>query len=104
MMIGMLAVAGRLRTMRQTSVPLSTGRLEVEDDDVGRLLRYRAQRRVAAGDDVDLTVAGAFERVLDEPGDIVPVLDDQDARERFAPAFRPSAIRSAAPSREVIPM
>ena len=39
----------------------------------------RLQRGVAAADDLGFGVAAAFERVLDEAGDVLLVFDDEDA-------------------------
>ncbi len=45
----------------------------------GLLVADGLERRVAARDDVDLGVAAALQRVLDELGDIGLVFDDQNA-------------------------
>ena len=62
-MIGTVAVAGRWRRMRHTSRPLSTGQVQVEQHEVGRLLGAGLQGGVAAGDQFHLDVAAALERV-----------------------------------------
>jgi hypothetical protein len=53
--------------------------VQVQHDEIGRLLARRFQRRVAARRQLDLDVAAAFEGVLDELGDIELVLDHEDA-------------------------
>jgi len=55
------------------------GQIEIQDDEVGRLVGHRLQRRVAAADDMGFGVAGALERMFDESGDVVLVFDNQDA-------------------------
>ncbi len=79
-MIGTLAVAGRPRRMRQTSVPLSTRKVEIEDDQIGCLFGHRSKRGVAAPDDLDTRVSRSLERVLDEASDILFVLDHEHSR------------------------
>ena len=79
MMIGVFAVVGRVRSNRQTSRPPSTGKVEVEDDQVRRLLAGELQRLIAARRDLDDGVAAAFERVFDQAGDVAFVFDDQHA-------------------------
>ena len=53
--------------------------VEIQDDEVRRLVGHGFERRVAAADDVRLGVAGAFEGVLDEAGDVLLVFDDEYA-------------------------
>ena len=72
--------------------------IQVEQHQVGRLFGARLERRVAAGDQLDLDVAAALERVADEVGDVLLVFDDQHAaaaaaRHRYRPggAARPGA-------------
>ena len=79
MMIGSAAVAGRARSSRQTSVPSSTGRFRSRITRSG--CRSPTALRAASPlvDDVDLGVAAALERVLDELGDVGFVFDHQNA-------------------------
>ena len=58
--------------------------VQIENDEIGRLLRQCAERLVAAIDDVDEGVEGALERMLDERRDVLLVLDDQNAWRRHA--------------------
>ena len=53
--------------------------VEIQDHQVGRLGGDGLQRVVAAADDVRLGFAGALERVLDQTGDVVLVLDDENS-------------------------
>ena len=45
--------------------------------EIGRLFGDRLQRGVARSDDFRLGFAAAFERVLDEAGDVLFVFDDE---------------------------
>ena len=84
MMIGRLAVAGRARTSRQTSVPSTTGRFRSRIIRSGGGFADRPERGVAARHDLDAGVAAPLERVLDELGDVDFVFDDQDAGQVLA--------------------
>ncbi len=65
--------------MRQTSTPLSTGRFRSRMMRSGGRAATAFERRVAAADDFGLGVAAAFERVLDQAGDVLLVFDDENA-------------------------
>src|SRR6187551_2190422 len=70
------------RTAAQDAAHLETAEdreVEVEDHQVGRLGGDGLQRVIACADDERLGLAGALERVLDQTGDVVLVLDDEDS-------------------------
>ena len=46
----------------------------------GRPIQHMLERDVAGSDRLGLDVAAALERVLDEPGDILLVFDDEHSR------------------------
>ena len=79
-MIGMFAVAGRPRRMRQTSVPLNTGRFRSRYDEVRGSVGHGPQRRIAARYDLDLPIAGSLQGMLDQPRDVLLVFDHQNPR------------------------
>ena len=91
----MLAVAGRLRYDTADLRPAQDRQVQVQDDDVGRLLRNRAERGVSARNDLNLSVPCPLQRVFDEPGNIVLVLDDEDARRPVHHRLRSVRGRSA---------
>ncbi len=49
---------------------------ESAHDEIGRPRRHGLQRHVTARDDLGFRVGDALERVLDQAGDILFVLDD----------------------------
>ena len=55
--------------------------IEVEDDQIRRPLGDGLQRFVAGPDDVDVDVA-ALKAVLDQPGNVLLVVDDEHLRAR----------------------
>ena len=57
--------------------PVEQRQAEVEQDEIGRIARDGGEGRRAGADDVGADFAAAFERVLDEIGDIPFVLDDE---------------------------
>ena len=52
--------------------------VEIENHQVRRVRGDRLQRIVSGADDVRFGLAGAFEGVLDQTGDVVLVFDDED--------------------------
>ena len=72
-------LGGRPRAKQSADFEAAQHRqVEIEQDQIGRLCRRRLERGIAAGDDLDVDVAAALERVLDELGDVVFVFDDED--------------------------
>jgi hypothetical protein len=73
---------GRARLENATDLnPAEDGEVEIENNQVGGLFADRAKGGVAARDDLDAGVSRSFERVFDETGDILLVLDDEHARQ-----------------------
>ena len=52
--------------------------VQVENDEIRRPIGDRFERRIAGADDARVGVAAAFESVLDQPGDVGFVFDDED--------------------------
>ena len=79
------------RKIRHTSTAADHGQIEIQDDEVGRLVGHRLERRIAAADDTCFGVARALERVFDQAGDVVFVFDDEhvvsghSTRSRYRP-------------------
>ena len=72
---------GRTGTKQSTDFEAAQHRqIEIENDQIGRLLAGGLQRLVAAAGDLDDGVARSLERVFDEAGDVVFVFDDEHAR------------------------
>ena len=66
--------------------------IQVEHHQVGRQLGGGLQCGVAAGHGFDFDVAAALERVLDEVGDVLLVVDDEHAAAPGARHRRPDAV------------
>ena len=77
MMIGTVAVAGRWRRMRHTSSPLSTGMFRSSSTRSGGCSVHALSAASPLATGFHLDVAAALERVADEIGDVLFVLDDQ---------------------------
>ena len=78
MMIGTLRPSGASAQDSADFDAAQDGKVEVEDDEIGRPGGHSLERGVAAADDFDVRVTAPFERVLDEAGDILLVFDDED--------------------------
>ena len=85
-MIGVFAVSGLARITRHTSVPLRT--VDIKDDEIGCVVRNRPKRGISAAHDVDLRVAGPFERVFDQGSDVLLIFNHEDPGH---PTHRPPA-------------
>ena len=55
------------------------GEVEVENDQIWRPVRHRLERGITGSDDLGVGLSTALQRVLDEPGDVLLVFDDEDA-------------------------
>jgi hypothetical protein len=71
--------------------PADDRQIEIENDQVGRPVGDRFERRVARRDDARVGVTAPLEGVLDQPGDIWLVFYYQDMRSGHEPsrAYRP---------------
>ena len=70
----------RARTQNATDLDTAQhGQVEVEDDEIGRVVGHRFERSVAAAHDFRLGLSGPLQRPLDQTGDVVLVFDDKDA-------------------------
>ena len=78
-MMGMAAVAGFARVVRQMSRPLDLGQHQIEDQQVGRPGRQHREHVAARRQDLH-GEASLFEVASDQLGDVAVVLDDEDAR------------------------
>ena len=79
----MIGICCGIRARAQDAADLEAvqhRQIEVQDDQVGRLIDHRLERGVAARHHVDNRVAIAFERVFDQTGDVLFVFDDQNPR------------------------
>jgi hypothetical protein len=59
--------------------PAQYRQIEVQDDQVGRTVGDDLQRRVSAANDFRFGLSAAFERVFDQPCDVLLVFDDEHA-------------------------
>jgi hypothetical protein len=60
-------------------------KVQVQQDQVGRTVGERSQGRIAADRDIGLELTFSLECSFDQGGDIVLVLDDQDAVRGHSP-------------------
>ena len=70
----------RVRTRAQDPADVVAAQhrqIEVENHEVGRPVGDGVERGVSGADHLGLRLAAAFERVLDETGDVLLVLDDE---------------------------
>src|SRR6266540_3513591 len=78
----------RLRPLPQDPADLVAadhGEVEIQDDEIGWPDGDRPERLIPPADDFDRGATGSFERVLDQAGDVLFVLDHEDARRRHDP-------------------
>ena len=57
--------------------PAQHGKVQIENDQIGRALVDRLERAVSRADDLDFDVATLFETVLDEPSNVLLIVNDQ---------------------------
>src|SRR5688572_16303946 len=74
--------------------PVESRKVEVEDDDVRYALGRFRERRFSGMGDFNVDIAGALERVLDEPRHVRLILDDEHAPPARAGARRHPRIAS----------
>ena len=76
--------------------------VEIQDDQIRRPIGDRLEGGVAGADDARIGVAVALESVLDEPGDVGFVFNDEDLWFRHGRAVSVPAARHAAMSKLLI--
>jgi hypothetical protein len=73
----------RVRPRSQDAAHLEAAQdreIQVEDDQVGRVVDDGLQRRVARAHELDARVAVALEGMLDEPADVLFIFNDENPR------------------------